>query len=367
MKPRQIFAFVTILLVVQILTHFVVYQGFVLTSDIVSQTALFWTRVIFSILPWAFMVGVFVSAKYNNIFTRVYYRVFAVWQGFLLYFFLASTIYILVLASGLNIPLGFGNWLFDLAFVVGVYGLENARKMMTTKVTVEIKNIPEVWKSKKVVWISDIHLGQINAEGYAKKVVEKVKSLSPDLVFIGGDLYDGVKVDSDKIIAPFKNLQTTQGVYFITGNHDGFTDASTVEDVHSVEKIGIKVLRDSTVIVDGVQIVGVDYRSTSTRNKYVEVLGKLNIDKNIPSILLKHIPSDIDVARDAGIGFQISGHTHRAQMWPLSYMPKIIYKGFDYGLKSLGDTKVYTSSGVGTWGPPLRVGTQSEVVLFDFK
>ena len=92
-------------------------------------------------------------------------------------------------------------------------------------------------------------------------------------------------------------------------------------------------------------------------------LSRLAIDPRKPSILLKHEPRDLDVAEAAGISLQISGHTHKAQMWPLVYVAQRSYKGFAYGLKRLGRMQVYTSSGVGSWGPPMRVGTDGEIVV----
>ena len=92
----------------------------------------------------------------------------------------------------------------------------------------------------------------------------------------------------------------------------------------------------------------------------------LNIDKNQPSILLKHQPLQLDIAEQAGISMQISGHTHKAQVFPLNISTHFIFKGYDYGLKFLHKMLVYTSSGVGTWGPPLRVGSDSEIVVFTF-
>lgn len=118
--------------------------------------------------------------------------------------------------------------------------------------------------------------------------------------------------------------------------------------------------------IDGLQIIGVDYYNASDRKQFSEILSKLAIDSARPAILLKHEPKDIDVARDAGISLQISGHTHRGQLWPFEYMATLVYKGFSYGLKSLGTMQVYVSSGVGTWGPPMRVGTDGEIVVFKF-
>jgi predicted MPP superfamily phosphohydrolase len=115
-----------------------------------------------------------------------------------------------------------------------------------------------------------------------------------------------------------------------------------------------------------IQIVGVDYRTTTNSDSYTKVLDSLHIDKNIPSILLKHTPMHIDIAEQAGISLQLSGHSHKAQMFPFSLLTRFIFKGFDYGLKRLNNMQVYTSSGVGTWGPPVRVGTKSEIVRIHF-
>ncbi len=115
-----------------------------------------------------------------------------------------------------------------------------------------------------------------------------------------------------------------------------------------------------------VQIVGVDYKTTEKRSDFEKVLSSLPIDANLPSILLKHVPSNLDVAEKRGISLGLFGHTHRAQVFPFSIITHFVYKGFDYGLKKLGKMQVYTSSGVGTWGPPIRVGSNSEIVILNF-
>ena len=93
----------------------------------------------------------------------------------------------------------------------------------------------------------------------------------------------------------------------------------------------------------------------------------MNIDPSKPSILLKHIPDHREAVEKSGINFQISGHTHHGQIWPFRYITKKIFKGFDYGLKSLNNLQIYTSSGVGTWGPPLRIFTKSELIKITFE
>ena len=366
MNFKQIFVFLVIIISIQLLAHFVVYEGVNLVFGPYSGVWIPVSQFLLVFLTFAFVALILFVSKFNNFLTRFLYRTFAVWQGFLLYFFLASTVSILAMSLGFEVSKEYGVGVFVLAFLTGVYGVINAKNIKVKKISVSLKNLPEIWNSKNVVWISDVHLGQVNAEGFLKKIVSKINTLNPDLVLIGGDLYDGVKVNTNEIVEPLRNLKTTSGTYFITGNHDGFTDASTIEDIKAIESIGIKVLQDTMVEIDGVQMIGIDYKHSNARENFRQRLSELNINKEMPSLLLKHIPSDVDIAREAGIDLQLSGHTHRAQMWPLSYLPKIIYKGFDYGLKKTGDTQIYTSSGVGTWGPPLRVGSNSEIVLINF-
>ena len=231
---------------------------------------------------------------------------------------------------------------------------------------INLKNLPAAWQSKTVVFVSDFHLGQIRMKHFAKKATQKINTLNPDLVLIGGDLYDGLKVDTEDIIEPLKDLKVKSGIYFITGNHDGFSEIATERDLEAIGKIGIIALNNQMVNIDGVQLIGVEYRHTATRQGFGEHLKKLNINPQLPSILLKHVPDDLDITEQAGISLQLSGHTHRAQAWPLSYIPKLIYKEFAYDLQQLGRLQIYTSSGVGTWGPPMRIGTNCEIVVINF-
>ena len=159
-------------------------------------------------------------------------------------------------------------------------------------------------------------------------------------------------------------IKSELGIYFITGNHEEFGDNSKF--ISAVNSAGIKVLDNKLVSVDKMQVIGLDYNDSINRDDYEKIISGLNIDKNKPSILLKHEPSNLDIANAAGISLQISGHTHRAQMWPLEYIAKLVYKGYSYGLKNYLNMQVYISSGVGTWGPPMRVGTNSEIVFFTF-
>jgi predicted MPP superfamily phosphohydrolase len=258
----------------------------------------------------------------------------------------------------------FGILCIAIALVASIYGVIHARTILIKNVNVVLPNLPTAWQNKKAVYISDVHLGAIYGENFSKSIVEKINKINPDIVFIGGDLYDGTKVNESEVIRPFADLHPALGTYFVTGNHEEFRDVTHF--LEPIKNIGIQVLNDQMVTIDGLQLIGVDDRDSTNAIKFQTILANFNINKNKPSILLKHQPLQLNEAEQAGISLQISGHTHKAQVFPLNFFTSMIFKGYDYGLKMFHNMAVYTSSGVGTWGPPLRVGSNSEIAVFTF-
>ncbi len=342
------------------MANLVVYEAFLLALG-TNQNS--WTLIIaMAFLGVSFIASNLVGMRYYNILTRFYYRISMLWMGFFAYFCIASGLYVLESAYIGDPKHLFAIIVFGLSVIAGVYGLLHAKNTIVKTVKVSIPN----WKGRKAIWISDLHVGQINGTNYVQKIVDKIKEISPDIVFIGGDLFDGSSlskiVDS---IDPLKELKNVPlGVYFVMGNHESYGRKDLFQN--KIREVGVQILTDEMKMIDGVQIVGVDYDTTVKKVEYENVLNKIGIDKNLPSILLKHEPSHIGVAEKAGITLQISGHTHRAQQWPFEYLARLSYKKFTYGLNGIGNMQVYTSSGAGTWGIPMRVGTDSEIVIFEF-
>jgi predicted MPP superfamily phosphohydrolase len=352
------------------LLNFAVYKGLISIFEISSHSTLLELKILLIVFGMGFVVATILAFRYNNIFTRLFYTVSASWYGFLFYLLLAIAIYAIVSALfGSMIPhmilIWLGKGLIFCALIITTYGLWNAEQISLTEYDVSINGLPSAWHGKRAVWVSDIHLDQVHNEEYSRRIVSAVEKQKPDIVFIGGDLYDGVKIDERAAIAPFKELKPKDGIYFITGNHEEFSDKTHYVD--AVKEAGIRVLNNEMINVDGVNIIGVDDRDSTQKNVFENILAGLKIDKNVPTILLKHQPFDLDIAEKFGISMQISGHTHQAQIYPLSYITKLVYKGYDYGYKQYDSMQVFTSSGVGTWGPPLRVGTKSEILIFNFQ
>ncbi len=364
----MIFIFASIVSVALVFLHLAIFKAVVSIFALSFKWQLV-IGIVLIILCASFVLASILTFYFNNSFTHVFYTISASWLGYATYLLLASCIYALVVlvartfAPDLSVA-WFGIFCLVLAATIATYGLVHSRAIYVNNIGITLPQLPVEWQGRKAVWISDIHLGAVHGEEFAQEIVTKINTLNPDIVFIGGDLYDGVKVDEKEIIKPFAGLHPALGTYFITGNHEEFRDDALY--LEAIKNIGVHVLNNEMVTVDGVQIVGVDDRDSTNATKFQAIISGLHIDKNKPSILLKHQPSQLDIAANAGMFFQISGHTHRAQIFPLNLFTSLIYKGYDYGLKKWGNMVVYTSSGVGTWGPPMRVGSDSEIVVFTF-
>lgn len=364
-RTLQVAMFLSVFSAFLYVANLVVYEALAAMFAVTSSATLMVLGAGLGVLSASFIAATIIGSYFYNFFTRWYYRFAAMWVGFFAYLFYASVLYgLAVMATGQIVPL-MGMGLLVAAALVSAYGFAHARNIVIEEVRVSLPNLPPRWQGRRAVWVSDLHLGQLHGPTFAQRVVATVNALPHDIIFIGGDLFDGTGApDIDELAAPLKNLAAPLGAYFITGNHEEFGNSSKF--LAAVQGAGIKTLVDQMAVVDGLQIIGVDYHNASDKNRFKEILAGLNVDKGRPSILLKHEPNDLDVARDAGVSLQISGHTHLGQMWPFGLLAQLVYKGFAYGLTPLGSLWVYTSSGVGTWGPPMRAGTQSEVVVFTF-
>lgn len=365
--PKALTAFFFLLVISGILYfgNVAVYEAVAHVFSIIGQTNLFLLGCGLGILSVSFIVATIVGTWHYNVFTRVFYTLSSTWMGTLVYLFIASLI-VDVLSFVWPSLAWTGPYVFTVAFLVSIYGIFHAQNIIVTSVPISLPNISPSWKGRKMVWISDVHLGQIQGLKFAQKIVAKVSTLSPDIIFVGGDLYDGSGApDIEELTTPLKGLSASLGTFFVTGNHEEYGDRERF--LSAVESTGMRILEDEMIEIDGLQLVGVDYRNASDGARFKKFLSEISIDREKTSILLKHEPKDLAIAHEAGIDFQISGHTHEAQLWPLGYIARLAYKGYAYGLHRYKDMQLYISSGTGTWGPPMRVGTKSEIVLFTVK
>jgi predicted MPP superfamily phosphohydrolase len=326
-------------------------------------------KIALGVLFLSLIPASFLASRYSNLCVRCFYTVSASWVGIIYLFVLASivcwTLYGLAKLSHLLVNKKILiEALIGMAVALSLYGFINSGVIRITRITLQLHDLPSEWKSKHAVWVSDTHLGPVRNKRFAQHIATMIQNLQPDIVFIGGDLFDGESVDLDRTIESFSQISVPYGIYFITGNHEEFSDNTPF--LQAIRRVGIRVLDNEMVEISGLQIIGVDYRDTRREDQFKEILQKIKINRDKPSILLKHSPLHLQVAKDQGISLQLSGHTHHGQIFLLRFITSQVYHGYDYGLKWFSDLLVYTSCGAGTWGPPIRIDTKPEIVFITF-
>jgi predicted MPP superfamily phosphohydrolase len=361
--------FVIVFQSVLFLAHWFVYWTWAAfrTTDPVTAMML---KAALGTLSSTFVVANLLAFRYYNALVRMFYRIAATWLGLFNFLFLAAGASWLVLLgvrlSG--VPLGqpvIAGLLFSLAALAGLYGLLNARLVRVTEITVNLPNLPRSWRGRTAALVSDVHLGHINGAAFLRRVVAKIEQRNPDIIFITGDVFDGTTVNTEEIVSPLKQLSVRYGAYFVTGNHEEFSDP--MKYIEAIKGAGVGVLDNQKIVLDGLQIVGVNDGDSAKPARFRSILAQADIDQNQASILLSHSPHALSVVEKAGVSLQLSGHTHGGQVFPFTWFARRIFGKHTYGLSRFGQLMIYTSSGAGTWGPPMRVGTCPEIVLIRFE
>jgi predicted MPP superfamily phosphohydrolase len=371
MRPRKrLIRFIVIVQSILFLTHFFLYETWAFSSAESDPHRALWIKLALGLLSVSFVAASVLAFRYTNFALRAIYRAAAVWLGLLSFLFLAaiSSWIILGVARLAGLVVNFHRTvelLFGAAVVVGLYGVFNASWTRVTRTTVRLANLPAAWRGRTAALISDVHLGHVRNGSFLRRMVAKILEEEPDAIFIAGDLYDGTAIDAGLAAQPLNKLIAPHGVYFVAGNHEQFGDDS--EYLQAITSAGVRVLSNEKVEVDGLQIIGVPYRNAAQDGRLASVLQDVLLDRERASILLTHAPDRPEIAEAAGISLQLSGHTHLGQFIPWSWMARRIYRQFVYGLSRIGKMQVFTSSGAGTWGPPLRLGSNPEIVILEFE
>jgi len=338
-----------------------------------------------------YYIAIFILVAYGYVFSKLLYKflpplvydiwlgVGAIWFAFLVYFILTLLL--------IDIVRLFDSWFHFLpafiqkdyeltkkitaVIVIAVVGLVvflgNLNKRDITVKTLELQFPKGDGKLSEIniVAASDLHLSPIDGERLLTKIIDQMDSLNPDIILLAGDIVDDKAeiLEQRKIGESFRRLNPKYGIYTINGNHEFINgvDAS----VEYAEHLGMKVLRDEYVLIDSsFYLVG---REDSTmfqftgkhRNSLKQIIE--TIETNHPMILLDHTPYKLEEAQKNNIALQLSGHTHHGQIWPANIITSMIYE-ISWGYKKKGNTHYYVTSGAGTWGPPVRTGSKSEIV-----
>lgn len=254
--------------------------------------------------------------------------------------------------------------------IIIFFGYLNTRKIVTKTLSLELPIKQSKLTELNAVLLSDIHLSTINGEKLLSKIVAKINELNPDVVLIPGDFVDdrAETLKLEGIGGSLSQIKAKYGVFASTGNHEFINGINGTS--RFITENGISLIRDSSqTIENSFTIVARDDGSkvnfTGEERKSLEEIMSTT-DKDYPIFLLDHTPFKLEEAEANGVDLQLSGHTHHGQMFPLNYITKIIYE-VSWGYKKKGNTHYYVSCGVGTWGPPVRLGSESEIVSLKIK
>ena len=334
---------------------------------------------VFWILALTFVAGRTLEKIYLSHASDVLVWTGSFWLAGMLYFTLAIVLFDLIRLANNIIPFypSFITENYDkvklyifsgvTVLVAGVIfaGHINTLNPRVKKLDLHIPKQANGMKELNAVLMSDIHLGTLIGNGHFEKIVKQVEKINPDIILLAGDVLDEdlEPVLRQNIGATLKRLQAPLGVYGVMGNHEYIGGAESAYNY--LVSHGLKIIRDSVVKVnDNFYLIGREDRDKPRfagreRKGLEEIVEKA--DAGYPLILIDHQPYYLEKAASLGIDLQVSGHTHHGQLWPLNFVTSAIYT-ISYGYGKIGNMHAYVSNGVGTWGPPVRVGNRPEIV-----
>ncbi|MDT8284429.1 MAG: metallophosphoesterase [Thermovirgaceae bacterium] len=218
----------------------------------------------------------------------------------------------------------------------------------------------------RIAIATDLHVGLLVKNHWLARMIGTINSTSPDIVLLVGDIVDSDVTNAleEKLSEELALISAPLGVFAVLGNHEFYAGAQ--EAVHSFEAGGVNVLRDESIEIEGLfTLVGRDDRAASRRGAARIPLSEISgVDGDLPAIVMDHNPSDLQEAVEASVALQVSGHTHRGQLWPFNFITNRIFEQ-DWGFLKKGETLFYVSSGLGVWGPPIRTSSRPEVVVLN--
>ncbi len=325
-----------------------------------------WGKILLSLLFWVAACALFVTiglrdSQLPGWLLKSLFTVGAVWMVFLLYSVLSLAVLDLIKVAVPN--MGHTLWYsLPITTLLLVYGYINYQNPKIEHIEVTT-NRNFTGNKLRVVAVSDIHLGYGTGTAALTKYVELINAQNPDVVLIAGDLIDNsikplLGEDFDKILSTIK---APLGVYMSPGNHEYISGIDSVE--RYLKNTTVTMLRDSVVTLkNGVQIILRDDRTNRYRKSLSELIATTNAQQ--PVVVVDHQPYNLSEADSLKVDLLVAGHTHRGQVFPLNLLTDCLYEQ-SHGYRKWKYTHIWVSSGLSLWGPPFRVGTNSDIAIVD--
>lgn len=316
-----------------------------------------------SLLKWLLFIGglSFYAGMFYRKWPELYQAlsVGRVWMGFL-----SIAFALLVVKLGFDTALpahtrGITLTTLLLIATATVYSLWNVHGQPRVK-EVRVEGIRGVPPGFTIVQISDLHLWRLGSPAWLAGVAATASAQNPDIIVITGDVMDDTAEGLKEYLAPLQKLKARYGVYAVAGNHDHYAGLQNFYGMMAAA--GINVLRNQKINIGGeVELLGVDDEDPRLMNEFGPFLKERITPGGKPVIVLKHRPTDFEPVVAAGAALMLAGHSHAGQIPPLDLIVAFFYK-HPYGLYRENGTWFYTTCGTGTWGPPMRLFSHSEVV-----
>lgn len=375
----QIIFFGIFFTVYGLVNYYIVRRGLAVISP--SFKTLYLIVLIFFVL--SFIAGRFLERTDIPVLPQALTWIGSFWLAFMLYFFISLLLIDILRLINHFIPF-FPAFITEnkegakkitalvvvsitMLFVIG--GHINTYFPVIKNVNIQVDKKAGNLKELNIALVSDLHLGSILGDAFLERIASKIDGLNPDIILLAGDVVDEDvgSILKNNIGGTLKKFKAPYGTYAITGNHEYFSGADASSKYLSDH--GVVMLRDTTVkINNSFYLAGREDRQRNAMGKQRKEITDLleDVDKSLPLILMDHQPFKLEEAANNGVDLQVSGHTHNGQLWPFNYITNMVYE-IAWGYKKKGNTHIYVSCGVGTWGPPVRTGSRPEIVNIKIK
>ena len=259
--------------------------------------------------------------------------------------------------------------ILSLSLIIIFLGHLNAIHPVVETLRLQVDKKADSRTGLRVVMLSDIHLGMYNRSNRLEALVRKINELDPEIVFFAGDIVDEAigAEEEEKMVRLMKDIRAPLGLFACPGNHEYY--GGLEKNISYLERAGVQELLDKALKVDdSFYVIGrkdwAALRFGDGRASLLAIMAASQVDHSLPLIVLDHQPIGLEEAQQAGADLLLCGHTHAGQLFPLNIINKLIYEK-NWGYLKKGQTHIYVTSGAGTWGPAVRTGSRSEIVLLE--
>jgi hypothetical protein len=383
MRRKDLVIFLTVsLLLYGLLNGYILKRGIQAFSSYPVSRLLF--ILTFSFLILSFPLSRIIDGQFSHRLSKLLVRPGIYYLAFMFYFFMLIFLKDLirwgyhlvhqpVTKSSLlavSNPFSF-SVILALSLVIIFAGHLNAVNPRIKTLSLTVDKVAAGRQELRAVMLSDIHLGMYNRSDRLAALVKKINELEPEIVFFAGDIVDEAigAEEEEKMVRLMKDIKAPLGLFACPGNHEYY--GGLEKNIGYLERAGVQELLDKAIKVDNsFYVIGrkdwTAVRFGGHRASLEDILAEGQVDSSLPLIVLDHQPIRLEDAQQAGVDLLLCGHTHAGQLFPLNLINRLIYEK-NWGYLKKGQTQIYVTSGTGTWGPPVRTGSRSEIVWLTLK